>query len=126
MTTSRTLPSISALLVLAAAPALRAAADYNVVAAFVIGGDKSSYDYLRVDPVARRIYVSHEKRFEVIDADTGKKLGEVGPTNRAHGVALSTETNHGFATSGVDDQVTMFDLKTLATIKQFKSGGSNP
>src|SRR3954471_10032192 len=104
----------------------RAAADYQVVAHYPIGGEKWSYDYLRVDASARRIYIAHEKQFEVIDADTGKKIGVVGPTVRAHGVALAPATGHGFATSGVDDQITMFDLKTLATIKQFKSSGSNP
>jgi len=106
--------------------ALTARADYKVVARYPIGGDNSSYDYLRVDPVARRLYVAHEKRFEVLDADTGKKVGEIGPVTRAHGVALSPGTGHGFASSGIDDLIIMFDLKTLAPIKQFKSSGSNP
>ncbi len=103
-----------------------AAPTYSVLARFPIGGDASSYDYLRVDPAARRLYVSHEKRFEVLDADTGKKIGEIAPTTRAHGAAIASESGHGFVTSGVDDQITMFDLKTLATIKQIKSPGSNP
>ncbi len=112
---------------LAVPAALRAApAAYEVVARFKIGGDAGGYDYLRVDPVARRIYVAHEKRFEVIDADTGKKLGEIAPATRAHGVALAPGSGHGFASSGIDDTITMFDLKTLATIKTIKSTGSNP
>ena len=32
--------------------AVAARADYKVVARFPIGGDTSSYDYLRVDPVS--------------------------------------------------------------------------
>lgn len=113
---------------LLAAPAFlsAASADYKVVANFKIGGPPASYDYLRVDPVARRIYVAHEKRFDVIDADTGKKIGEIAPATRAHGVALAPESGHGFASSGIDDTITMFDLKTLATIKTIKSTGSNP
>jgi DNA-binding beta-propeller fold protein YncE len=109
-----------------ALPAALAAADYQVVARYPIGGEKWSYDYLRVDSAARRIYASHEKLFEVIDADTGKKIGTIGPATRAHGVALAPDAGHGFASSGIDDQITMFDLKTLAVLKQFKSGGSNP
>ena len=103
-------------LLIAAAPVFlsAASADYQVVAHFKIGGE-GSYDYLRVDPDARRIYVAHEKRFEVIDADSGKKIGEIAPTTRAHGVALAPEAGHGFASSGIDDTITMFDLKTLAT-----------
>ena len=115
---------IRSLLVVALAASARA--EFKVVAHFPIGGDTSTYDYVRVDSVARRIYVAHQKRFEVLDADTGKKVGEIAPTSRAHGVAISTETGHGFASSGVDDLITMFDLKTLATIKQIKSSGSNP
>ncbi len=114
------------LLPLLAALALPAQADYKVVAHFPIGGDTSSYDYVRVDSAARRVYVAHEKRFEVLDADTGKKLGEIGPVTRAHGVALAPESGHGFASSGIDDLIIMFDLKTLAKLKEFKSSGSNP
>src|ERR1041384_558818 len=95
-------------------------AEYRILNRFPIAGDAGGYDYLRVDPAARRIYVAHEKHVEVLDADSGKAIGQVGPTVRAHGVALVPELNHGFATSGIDDQVTMFDLKTLATLKQVK------
>lgn len=109
-----------------ATAAVAAKADYHIVARYKIGGDASGFDYLRVDPAARHLYIAHEKRFEVLDADTGKKLGEVGPTKRAHGVALAPEAGQGFATSGIDNQITVFDLKTLATVKQLQSTGSNP
>lgn len=110
---------------LSAAAFAAAATDYHIVARFPIGG-AGGYDYLRVDSTARRLYVAHEKRVEVLDADTGKKVGEIGPTTRAHGIAIAPETGHGFVTSGIDDQITMFDVKTLATLKTFKSTGSNP
>jgi DNA-binding beta-propeller fold protein YncE len=104
---------------------LTARADYKVVARFPIGGE-GGHDYVRVDSGARRIYIAHDKRFEVLEADSGKKIGEIGGVTRAHGVAISPETGHGFASSGIDDLIVMFDLKTLATIKTFKSSGSNP
>jgi YVTN family beta-propeller protein len=111
----------------AAATSLYAApaAEYQVLARYPIGGT-GGYDYLRVDAAARRLYVAHEKKFEVLDADSGKKVGEIGPAARAHGIALAPATGHGFATSGIDDLITMFDLKTLATLRQVKSTGSNP
>jgi DNA-binding beta-propeller fold protein YncE len=114
------------LLVLLPALAVTARAQYKVVAHFPIGGDTSSFDYLRVDPVARRLYVSHEKRFEVLDADTGKKVGEIGPASRAHGIAIAPDSGHGFTSSGIDDAIIMFDLRTLAPLKTIKSTGSNP
>jgi DNA-binding beta-propeller fold protein YncE len=45
-------------------------------------------------------------------------LGEIPGLRRGHGVALAYPTGHGFATSGADSMVTMFDLKTLAVIKR--------
>jgi YVTN family beta-propeller protein len=116
----------ASLIALSIATASFAATEYHIIAHYKIGGDASGFDYLRVDPVARRLYIAHEKRFEVLEADTGKKIGEIGPATRAHGVALVPELNHGFASSGIDNQITMFDLKTLATIKVTKSTGSNP
>lgn len=103
-----------------------AAGNYSVVARYPIAGDISYYDYLRADASARRLYVTREKRVEVLDLDSGKKLGEIAGLSRAHGVAVATESGHGFVSSGIDDTITMFDLKTLATLKQIKSTGSNP
>jgi len=111
---------------LLAASAVLARAEYQVVARFPIGGDKSSYDYVRVDAAARRLYIAHERRFEVLDADSGRKVGEIGPVTRAHGVAIAGPEGHGFASSGIDDVIIMFDLKTLAPIRTVKSTGSNP
>ena len=120
----RILAGLSVLAFTAVLPA--ASTDYRIVARYPIPGDRTYYDYLRVDVEARRLYLSHEKVIHVLDADTGKKVGEVGPTTRAHGIAVAREAGHGFATSGIDDLITMFDLKTFATLKQVKSTGSNP
>jgi DNA-binding beta-propeller fold protein YncE len=49
----------------------------------------------------------------VIDESTGKLLGEIAGLSAAHGVALDYTTGHGFATSGRDSTVVMFDLRTL-------------
>lgn len=116
---------VLSLLILAVSVAA-ARAEYQVVARFPIGGDKSSYDYVRVDSAARRIYIAHERKFEVLDADSGRKIGEIGPVTRAHGVAIATAEGQGFATSGIDDLIIMFDPRTLAQTKRIKSTGSNP
>jgi DNA-binding beta-propeller fold protein YncE len=52
----------------------------------------------------------------VVDEQTGKLLGEIPGLSGAHGVALAYEAGHGFATSGRDSSVTMFDLKTLKVL----------
>ena len=39
-----------------------------------------------------------------------------------HGAGIATKAGHGFTTNSGDQTVTMFDLKTLAVIKQIKVG----
>jgi hypothetical protein len=50
----------------------------------------------------------------VVDEDSGTVVGEVSGIRGAHGTAVAAESGHGFATSGNDQSVVMFDLKTLA------------
>ncbi|MDE3084128.1 MAG: YncE family protein [Verrucomicrobiota bacterium] len=104
---------------------IAAHADYRVLTQFKIGGE-GGYDYIRVDSAAHRLYVSHGTRVEVLDADTGKKLGEIAPTNGVHGIAIAPEFNHGFVSNGRDNTVTMFDLKTLRRLKVIPTGGKSP
>jgi DNA-binding beta-propeller fold protein YncE len=52
----------------------------------------------------------------VIDEDSGKLLGEVTGIQGAHGTAVAEATGHGFATSGNDQSVVMFDLKTFKVL----------
>ena len=106
--------------------AVHAAADYRVKAHYPIGGDASRWDYLSVDPVTRYLYVAHYTKFEVLDADTGKKVGEIAPANRAHGVVILHEFNRGFATSGNDNAVIVFDPRTLKILSTIKTTGKNP
>ena len=55
----------------------------------------------------------------VVDA-SGKVLGDIQNTPGVHGAGIATKSGHGFTTNGGDSTVTMFDLKTLAPIKQIK------
>ena len=58
----------------------------------------------------------------VVDGATGKVLGDIPNTPGVHGAGIATKAGHGFTTNGGDQTVTMFDLKTLAVIKQIKVG----
>jgi DNA-binding beta-propeller fold protein YncE len=116
---------ISSLLLAFLCASATALADYHVLTQFKIGGE-GGYDYIRVDSAARRLYVSHAVRIEVLDADTGKKVGEIAPTNGVHGIAIATEFNHGFTSNGKDNTVTMVDLKTLQALKVIPLHGKKP
>ncbi len=115
---------IHSLLFIAAA-ATACAADYKVIAHFPIGGDVR-YDYLRVDPAMRRLYVSHGNRVDVLDADSGAILGAIAPMNGIHGIAVVPGLKRGFITAGSDRTVVMFDVDTLKIIKTIPGLGVKP
>jgi DNA-binding beta-propeller fold protein YncE len=54
----------------------------------------------------------------VVDENNGTLLGEVTGINGAHGTAIAGQSGHGFATSGNDQSVVMFDAKTLKTLSR--------
>ena len=56
----------------------------------------------------------------VVDGATGKVLGDIPNTPGVHGAGLATKLGHGFTTNGGNETVTMFDLKTLAVIRQIQ------
>jgi DNA-binding beta-propeller fold protein YncE len=84
---------------------------YHVARTYAVGGT-GSWDYIVPDPANHRIFVGRQTRVMVIDETDGKLLGEVTGINGAHGTAIAPNTGHGFATSGDDSSVVMFDLTT--------------
>lgn len=102
------------------------APNYHVIARYAIGGTDTGYDYLRLDAGSHRLFVAHATRVEVLDADTGKKVGEIAATPGVHGIAFAPEFGHGFTSNGLDRSVTMFDLATLETLKVIKYTGMKP
>jgi DNA-binding beta-propeller fold protein YncE len=101
------------------------AADFKVIAHYPIPGEVR-YDYLRVDPVMRRLYVSHSTRVEVLDVDTGAKLGEIAPMKSIHGICVVPGLGRGFITSGGDRTVVMFDLASMKVLKVIPGLGMKP
>ncbi len=88
---------------------------------FDIKGDGGT-DYVAVEPATGRVFVSRSTHMMVVDGATGKVVGDIPNTPGVHGAGLATKAGHGFTTNGGDQTVTMFDLKTLAVIKQIKIG----
>jgi WD40 repeat protein len=109
----------------AAAKAPEKSPGYHVTKEIQIGGE-GGWDYLTVDPAARRLYVSHTNKVEVIDVDSGKKVGELTGLSGVHGIAIAGDLNRGFISNGRSSTVTIFDLKTLANVGDVKVTGENP
>src|SRR5215469_5130695 len=97
---------------------------YHVLKTLPIGGE-GGWDYATTDSVGRRIYISHDTRVVVLDADTGEKAGEVPGTQRIHGIAIAAEFGRGYISNGATNNVTMFDLKSLKTLGLIPAG-TNP
>jgi len=90
--------------------------NWSVVKTLPIGG-QGSWDYLTVDPSTHRLFVPRSTHTMVIDADSGKTLGDIPGQKIAHGVAIVPEANRGFISDGGGDgAVIIFDLKTYATL----------
>jgi hypothetical protein len=74
---------------------------YRLVKSVSLGaapGDAEYFDYVTVDPAARRVYIAHGTEVKVLDADSVSVLGSITGLKRCHGVALVPELNKGFHT----------------------------
>jgi hypothetical protein len=76
-------------------------------------GTMEYFDYVTVDPEARRVYVSHGTEIVVLNADDYTVVGTIGGLKLSHGVVVVKDLNKGFITDGEAMKVVIFDLKTL-------------
>ena len=88
---------------------------YEITHNYNVGGD-GGWDYVIPDAPNHRLFIGRQNRVMVVDMNDGHLIAEVSGINGAHGVALAPGTGHGFATSGDDSSVVMFDLKTYKTL----------
>lgn len=99
---------------------------YRMIARYPIGGNDTGYDYLRVDAPTRHVFIAHANRVEVLNADTGQKLGEIAGMHGAHGIEIVESLDKGYITAGLDRAVIVFDRKTLKTLQVIKGLGVKP
>lgn len=80
------------------------------------------WDYITMDPEARRLYVSHAVRVNVINAGTGAPVGTIEDTPGVHGIAIAPSSKHGFTSNSKEDRVSMFNTADLSLIKKIEVG----
>lgn len=95
--------------------ALPQSPQYHVSHEYALGGD-GSWDYVVPDPPSHRVYIARQNRLMVVDADSGKLVGEVDGIQGAHGTAIAAKAGHGFATEGQGKSVAIFDLATFKVL----------
>src|SRR5215831_10234185 len=118
--TKRLLTAVAILAMYFAVPTAGHAQQFKVEK-FDIKGDGGT-DYVAAEAATGRVFVSRGDHMMVVEGATGKVLGDIPNTPGVHGAGIATKAGHGFTTNGGDGTVTMFDLKTLAVIKQIKVG----
>jgi DNA-binding beta-propeller fold protein YncE len=108
--------------VAAAAPA---ESPFRILGKTVVGGE-GGWDYLVVDAVHHRLFVTRSTRVSVFDLPGLKPAGEIAGTDGVHGVALAPEFDRGFTSNGRSNSVTVFELSTLKVLGVVKTTGENP
>ena len=110
--------ALTMLLVFIATSAL-AADNYRITKKIPVAG-QGGWDYLAVDDAARRLYVSHGTKVEILNLDSGELLGSI-PTVGVHGIALAPELGRGFLSDGKASKVLAFDLKSMKVLQEIAS-----
>jgi len=96
--------------------AASAQADWKVANTLHVGGE-GGWDYLTVDSQTHRLFVPRSTHTLVVDADSGKVLGDIPGQKNAHGVAVVSSAGRGFISDGGGDgAIVVFDLKTYAVL----------
>ncbi len=98
---------------------------YHVLRKLPVGGD-GAWDYLTVDPDAKRIYLSRQTHVMVVDEEKGTVVGDIADTKGVHGIALAKDLGKGYTSNGQANTVTVFEIATLKTLDTITVPGKNP
>lgn len=97
---------------------------YKLLKKHVIGGT-GGWDYISINALQQRLYVSHSTGVVVLNEATGDSVGYIPNTNGVHGIAIVSALGRGYTSNGRSNTSTVFNLadnKVIATIKT----GENP
>ncbi len=118
--------ALSILLLAAYVLTVSAAGGYHLIKKVPLAaapGGGEYFDYIFVDPEARRVYVSHGTEVVVLNADDYSLAGTISDSRfkRVHGVALVKPLNKGFISDGEAQSAFVFDLKTMKVTGEVKT-----
>ena len=97
---------------------------YHVTKTFHVASP-GGWDYPAVDQGSNKLYLSHGGQVNILDKATGDSLGVILNTTGVHGIAFANAFGKGYTSNGRLNNVTVFDLKTNAVLKQVATG-KNP
>jgi hypothetical protein len=102
-----------------------AAPQYRIAHVINLPGDEG-WDYLAFEPGGHRLFIAHGTQVQVVDTQTLKLAGAIPETPGVHGIALAPDLGRGYISAGRANSIVVFDLKSLARVKEIKTTGENP
>jgi DNA-binding beta-propeller fold protein YncE len=109
------MPLIRSISLLALLASTAAAQTYGITHTYTLGGG-GGWDYVITDAPRHRLFIARSDRVMVVDMNDGHLIAEIHGINGAHGVAIVPALNRGFATSGEDSSIVMFDLRSYKSL----------
>ena len=85
-------------------------------------GGEGGWDYLTYDEKDHRVFITRGTHVMVVDAKTLKPTGDITGLQGVHGVALAHDLGKGYISSGGDNMLVIFDLKSLSVLDKVKVG----
>jgi len=98
---------------------------YRISRTITLTGD-GGWDYLSVDFLNNKLFVSHGTQVNVADLKKGVETGVVSGTPGVHGIAIANDLNKAFISCGRDTSVKIIDLISLKEIAKINVTGQNP
>ncbi len=107
------------------ATAAHATPQYRIVKTVQLPGE-GGWDYMAFERGGERLFVAHGSHVDVIDTHSLSRIGEIADTPGVHGIALAADLGRGYISAGSAGTIVVFELKTLARLKDIRGTGENP
>jgi hypothetical protein len=98
---------------------------YHLAREVPLPGD-GGWDDLTFEHGGHRLFIAHGTEVQVVDTDSLTLAGTIPDTLGVHGIALAPDLGRGYISAGRADAIVVFDLRTLARLKEIKTTGENP
>jgi DNA-binding beta-propeller fold protein YncE len=98
---------------------------YKILNKIKVEGE-GGWDYLAVDTMYNRLFISHATVVNILDLVSGRFLQTIQDTKGVHGIAFAYDLDKGFISNGKDSSVTFFELKSMNATGSIKVTGGNP
>jgi YVTN family beta-propeller protein len=84
------------------------------------------WDYLSVDEVNNKLFISHGTQVNVVDLKTSQEIAIIPQTNGVHGIAIANDLDRAFISCGMDSSVSVIVLSSLEPVAKITVTGKNP